>query len=282
VIDECIHGLAIDRCDVCSPKAPPVVVAPPPAPRQVKSSLRTTSAPPRRVASAAEGKRPANVGEQRIYHVTHMSNLAGILSSGSLLADQNETLPARPRVDISSSENRDARRSTLVAGPGSPSVASHVPFFLSPNASLWEGIRAQTPDDRFSPATTSFAASEFVVLVSTVTNVVKAQGGRDEPGRAPIVVTDGDAADARTRFGATLEASERILRRLVADTESDAILNAEFLVRESVPFDAVTLVGIANDRARDAVRAILGSSAYHPRVAVYPPWFARPEDAPAD
>ena len=40
----------------------------------------------------------------------------------------------------------------------------------------------------------------------------------------------------------------------------------------------ITLIGVANDRVRAAVRALLAGSGYQPRVAVHPPWFALPAE----
>jgi hypothetical protein len=67
-----------------------------------------------------------------------------------------------------------------------------------------------------------------------------------------------------------------MLRRLRSDEDSDAILAAEYLVPESLPFELVTLVGVAHDKARSEAKGILQSSAFSPKVAVYPPWFAKP------
>lgn len=275
MIDECIHGLDRDRCDVCSPKvAPPVVAPAKSAPRTAsrsapKTSTRrqapraaaATSAAPRRAAGTSSKSPTVNIGAQRLHHITHVSNLAAIIASGGLQAG------VQPPVDISASDNRDVRRATPVAGPDSASVADYVPFFLSPNARLWEGIRAGSGDPRFSPATTGRAASEFVILVTTVGT---------QPA-ADVVVADGDAADPRTRFGASVEAWERMLRRVVTDQDSDSLLLAEFLVKDVVPFEAVSVIGVANDRARDAVRELLAASSHSPRIAVHPPWFALPE-----
>lgn len=204
-----------------------------------------------------------NLGEQRIYHVTHASNLPGILGSGALTAETS------PVTDISSEEARAARRATTVAGPDSATVAEHVPFYLSPNARLWESMRAGSTDPRLAPTAHGLAAAEFVILVSTVKTVAT-----DE---ASIVVTDGDAAGQLTRFAATDETWKRMLYRLISD-ESDALLSAEFLVQNSVPFDAVTLIGVPHDRARDAVKLALAGSTHVPRVAVHPPWFAVPTE----
>lgn len=221
-----------------------------------------------------------NVGEQRIYHVTHIRNLAGILESGALLADASEAWTTRPVVDISSAPNRDARRTALVSGDGSASVAGYVPFFLSPNARLWDGLLTGTADPRLSVDAHTAEIFDFVILVSTVKKLRDAQAAADDAdaddadaSAAAVAVTDGDAAGALTRISATPDTFDSLLRRLRADAESDAILRAELLVAESFAFDLVTLVGVANDKVRDEVRGILAASTHKPKVAVYPPWF---------
>jgi hypothetical protein len=269
--DECIHGLDAGLCDQCFPKpAPEVEVA-------AASGSRTATRP--RLASRATLRRTLtprtlssppldDVGEQRIYHVTHLSNLASILTSGRILADASEAWESRPAVDISSTDARESRRTTLVAGSDGPSVADYVPFVLSPNASIWQSIRTGVADPRLSPGIRDTAPSDFVLLVTTVKRIVDSE--------ADSAVTDGDAAHVLTRFGATPDAAERMLRRLRAD--EDSILHAEFLVRESVPFELVTLIGVANDKARDVVKGILKSSPAKPKVSVYPPWFQPTDD----
>lgn len=274
MIVECIHGLELSRCDVCSPKTAPVVTVAAPVTRRVAAKLRTPARPAaasRRTAGAASAS-TVDLGEQRIYHLTHVNNLEGILTRGAVLAPGSDAWDGVPTVDISSSTNREQRAATPVAASDGPTVAHYVPFFLTPNATLWEALRAREQDSRLTTATLAFAPAEFVILVSTVKGASRADEAADS-----IAVSDGDAADPHTRFGSTSEDADRVLRRLVADKESPRFLEAEFLVKDNLPFDLITLVGVANDRARDAVRATLESSPYQPRVAVYPPWFARSE-----
>ncbi|MBG6057989.1 hypothetical protein RCH16_001187 [Cryobacterium sp. MP_M5] len=290
--DECIHGLEGGLCALCFPKAAPDIAAAVPAPRASRAkasrapSLRsspsprtvTLGGPKPAVATRTAGTGKAvvdNVGEQRIYHVTHIRNLAGILESGALLADASEAWTTRPVVDISSAPNRDARRTALVSGDGSASVAGYVPFFLSPNARLWDGLLTGTADPRLSVDAHTAEIFDFVILVSTVKKLRDAQAAAEDADGSDtaVAVTDGDAAGTLTRIGATPDTSDSLLRRLRADAESDAILRAELLVAETFPFDLVTLVGVANDKVRDEVRGILAASTHKPKVAVYPPWF---------
>lgn len=284
--EECIHGLDGELCALCFPPAAPVAPAVPAARAPRASRARTAEAPtalrtvatPITTGTAKTKRHDDNVGEQRIYHLTHIRNLPGILATGRLLADTSEVWDDRPVVDISSSANRDARRQTRVSGDESLAVADHVPFFLSPNALVWENIRAQSLDPRLSDAAHDAAAFDFVILVSTVKKVTDAAADTASADAAPFAVTDGDAAFTATRFGATPDAADTLLRSLRADLDSDAILKAELLVPGEFPFGLITLIGVANDRVRDAVKPILAAASHKPKVAVYPPWFHPTED----
>lgn len=268
VSDECIHGFEGRACDFCYPKAPP-------EPQPAAAARR--KAAKRVVASATVKKRLVDVGEQRIYHITHIDNLPGILGDGHLLADASGSWAERQVVDISSPGNREVRRATTVAGEGSLSVAHYVPFFFAPNARMWEGIRAREADPRLSPDVATRSPYDFAILASSVKQAM-IMVDVDEHRHAPsVAVTDGDAAAHLTRFGSARSACERAMRKLHSDEDSGAILEAEFLVKDMVPFEWITLIGVANNRARDAVKEILAPSMHRPKVAVYPPWFMRPE-----
>ena len=228
--------------------------------------------------SSSSARHAIDVGEQRIYHVTHIGNLAGILEAHAVLADGGGAAQPRPAVDISSPANREARRGMRVAGEAEPPVAGYVPFFLSPDAGVWESIRSQSPDPRLSNEAYQHSAYDYVILVSTVK---KAFGEPSEgAGGASVIVANGDATGTFTRFGIDRDAGEHMLRALRAGEESEAMRAAELLVRESFPIEQISLIGVANDKVRTAVRALLaGSGTRHvPKVVVYPPWF-QPADA---
>lgn len=276
--EECIHGLDYGLCDACFPKAvadaPAAVISKPRVTRPRPSSLTS----PRKPAAAGSLRTPpVDVGDQRIYHVTHVDNLAAILSAGRLLADANDSWESRPAVDISSAETRESRRTIVVSDENDASVASYVPFFLSPSSSVWVSVRERVADPRLSDAIRETIPSDYVILVSSVKSVVDAHAADDDERPGAIVVTDGDAAHTLTRFATTREAGDRVLRKLRADEDSPQILAAEYLVKDEFPVELVSLIGVANDRARDAVKAIVKASSFSTRVAVYPPWFMRAE-----
>jgi hypothetical protein len=168
-----------------------------------------------------------DAGARRIFHLTHLRNLPGIVAAGRILAD---AAGAQPIVDLSSADTRDRRREAMVAGRP---VADFVPFFLAPDAPLWLRMRGRVPDSRLADEAQGLPAAEFVLLVSSVREA-------------------GEGA-------------------LLADDKSELLVPGEF------PFSGVALVGVANDRVRTEVRALLGPAGFGQKVSVYPPWFERPE-----
>jgi len=240
-VQECIHGLEVPRCDLCYPKAQPE-----------KPVVARRSAAPRsqRVAGVSTTRKSIDPAQQRVYHVTHISNLAPILDAYELRAD------ATPVVDVSTPLTRELRATAEVAPERS--VADHVPFYLAPTAAVWDELRRGAEDEtKWSAAARAAASVDFIVLVSTVAGL-----GVD------AIVTDGDAAGSVTRFSS----GDEITRALTRLHDTEAIDVAEVLAPEVVSFEAIQLIGVANDRVRDRVRELIdGGSPV--KVAVYPPWF---------
>ncbi|GAA0963528.1 DarT ssDNA thymidine ADP-ribosyltransferase family protein [Frigoribacterium faeni] len=267
-MDECIHGFERELCDICAPrKREPQVdadgqVKTLPTKRRAASrkpeSLRSTPALARDSAASAVAAQSAmtpvpEFAQQRVYHWTHVSNLPAILESGELTAG------AAPVLDVSSEATR-ALRASVTAASGAP-VADHVPFSLSPHASAWDTLRTGAEGYEWSDAARTAKATDFVMLVVPVSAL-----GEE------FVITEGDAAVQGVRAAAGLDDASRMVRRFsLADPD---LLEPEVLVPTRVAFDAVTLVGVPNDKVRDAVKSLIADAGGHaPRVAVYPPWF---------
>lgn len=248
-MQECIHGLEVPLCDVCYPAAAPEKLAAVRAVRAVRG-VRPLSAGTTRASTVTTTRRSIDPAQQRVYHVTHVRNLEAILATGAV--DPSAT----PIVDLSTDLTRELRLTAEVS-PGR-SVAEYVPFYLSPGATTWDDLRRGAYDEtRWSTAARTAASIDFVVLVTTVAAL-----GSD------AVVADGDAAGSLTRFSGDNE----IVRSLTRLHDTEALDSAEVLAFGSVPFDTIQLIGVANDPARERVRAMIGAG-LRTKVAVYPPWF---------
>ena len=269
--DECIHGFEDGMCAICFPPkepAPRPVVAAKPRTSRAGGTVRTAR-PAARVPGAPHPSADAAIDAKamRIYHVTHLDNLARILGSGALLADAADP-GARPEVDIAAPAAREFRRAAEVSGTDAV-VADYVPFLLTIDAHVWDAVRTATPDPRLDAAAVERPAADYVVFVSSVGIAL---GARTEvPGE--VVVSDADAAVAGARTAAEWPDIERMLRRLARDDDATSIASAEFLVREALPIERVSLIAVSNEKVRDRVRGALTAVGLRTRVAVYPPWF---------
>ena len=247
---ECKHGFEDGLCDICFPRP------------QAEAPKRAAVATARRTASGTMTTRPMAarttsrptmlLNTQRVYHVTHLTNLEAIVIDEAIRSD------AAPAVDVSSTTTRELRATVELAAGGF--VGDRVPFQLSPHATRWNELRSGAAGVHWSDAARSTSPLDYVILVTSAGQV-----GPD------IVFADGDAAAPATRF-AVGDAGTALLRTTFSlDSE---LLDAELLAAGPVPFSAITLVGVPNEPVRDQVKQLLadvGGAA--PKVAVYPPWF---------
>ncbi len=260
--DECIHGFVDGLCATCNPKPLPevVAVARPAARSRVAAPPRATVRSLRAAARIPVGSAPADtLLEQRIYHLTHVSNLPGILEERAIVAG------AVPQLDLSTPELRSERAGEPILGTSELRLNDFVPFFLSPEAELWQSLRSGREHPRLSRAALSAEPFDFVFLVSTVRHIAA-----DDPA---FVLADANVEGSATRFASTREDAERMLYRLRAESDPVRLSNAELLVAHRLPLESVTLIGVANDKVRSAVRDVLAGSDFTPKISVYPPWF---------
>lgn len=296
-MSECIHGLDERLCDVCSPKPAPIIPPKPVkarAPRASTRSVPRSSRPANPVrAAGAPVDKPIDVAAHRIFHLTHLRNLVGIAERGALLPD---AAGAAPAFDLSTPEHRQERRAatlpemvtdaadeaeapaesigaadeSTVVGAGIGTVAGCVPFFATPESRLWADVRAGTPDPRLSAAARASTAADYVMLATTVGEVERS---------AALVLALDEASAPAAPMTADRDALRRELRRLVLievpEGDDHPLGHIELLAVGPVPVEAITLIGVANSKARDEVKDILNDAGLGIRVAVYPPWFTR-------
>lgn len=269
--DECIHGFPTELCDICAPRQraeSDIPSAPSPRRTRITTNLRvdppasgpgTSLRSPTSLRSSSADLPEARVfASLRAHHVTHIDNLDGIVGSGAILAADQ----AEPSVDVSSPETRAARAEA--EAPDGSTIASHVPFTLSPDAVRWDELRTGAAGARWSDAARRTRAVDYVVLVVPVS----AFGDS-------VVVADQDADADDARFAVGPDAATNLIRR--TDFSDPEMLGLELLAGPTVPFSSVAVIGVPNDKARQTVRAVLADHGGHaPRVAVFPPWFVPP------
>ena len=253
--EECIHGFEREFCDICSPRATPEPVKPV---RRAPASDRTPRASRASTAGSPRGPRGPvlDPSAHRVFHVTHRDALEWILDAGALVAGTETP------VDLSTPLIRELR--ATVPATDEASVAECVPFALSDQASWWRDLRDGALDrTRWTDAARELRPTDLVVLVATLGAL---------PG---VVVTDADAASAVARVAREPEEIARTIAKVKAGTGA---LEGEALVPGSVSFDAVVLIGVANEPSRDRVRDLLADAGRgNVRVLLSPEWFSPSE-----
>lgn len=255
--EECIHGFENGMCAICNPKPEPEAPAKAPARARATTTPRQSSGGSRPALRSPAAPLPS-VLDQRVFHVTSIRNLPGILRDGALLPT------AEPVLGLSPVVQREERSDVLVDGTRSTTLERYIPFFLSPDATLWHSVRAGARHPRVSSEALASGSAEFVILVSTIRALRDAS--------TDAVLADGDPASDRSRLATTSDEIDRMIGRLRAQ-ESDGLLDAELLVADAVPLDVFSLVGVQNDKVRANVRELLAGSGFAPKISVYPPWF---------
>lgn len=257
---ECRHGFDEELCDICSPRQAAEPVRTTPAPRRAPiSKARERVAPTslRDPAAAAtvvqQAKTSVPFAQRRLYHVTHIDNLAAILADGALIAG------SVPDLDLITPEERAAVAERELV-PGAP-LSAFVPFSLSPDAVWWNALRAAEAGEQYSRAARKSATADFVVLIATT-----AAAGPE------IVLTDGPASAESTSFAVGADAAAPLLRRVqVRDPDLrtvEAYVNGRYAVSD------LAMVATANEPIRAEVKRLVGLAGVRlPRLGVFPPMF---------
>jgi hypothetical protein len=230
-------------CDICYPRTP----------LQTTPARRTPVVRRPRAGAAPPPAPPFAFATHRFFHVTHIDNLAAILSDGALRPD------AVPEVDVSSATTRELRAAADLAD-GSD-VAEYVAFYASPTATRWAELRDGAAGPHWSDAARAAKATEFLLL--------------GVPGAAlgdAVVAADADASAPATRFAIGVPDATTLLRRVrLTDPE---LVDVEVLSSGAVPVAGIAAITVANEPMRDLVRYLLREAGAAPKIAVYPPWYA--------
>lgn len=215
--------------------------------------VRTPSGGTRRLPAAPPAP-PFAFATHRFFHVTHIDNLAAILSDGALRPD------AVPEVDVSSATTRELRAAADLADGST--VAQHVAFYGSPTATRWSELRDGAVGPHWSDAARDAKATEFLLL--------------GVPGAAlgnAVVAADADASAPATRFAIGVPEATTLLRQVRAvDPE---LTDVEVLSADPVRVGSIAAITVANEPMRDLVRYLLREAGAAPKIAVYPPWYAQ-------
>ncbi len=203
-----------------------------------------------------------------IYHITHIDNLAPIIQAGGLRGVGRLREQGAGYQSIAYPHIQDRRGGVRVpCGPGG-TLHDYVPFYFAPRSPMLYTInRGKVPGYAEGQA-------PIVHLVSSAQRVEAAGPG--------FVFTDGHAIMSLTEFFEDLGHLGRIdwqvmRARQWADTQADSDRKrrrqAEFLVRDFLPWELITRIGVIDRDVKARVEVVLEAAAHRPPVTVRRDWY---------
>jgi hypothetical protein len=204
-----------------------------------------------------------------IYHITHLDNLAGIVTQSALLADTAIRQQALSPRSIAYGHIKTRRGRTAVPLPPGGCVSDYVPFYFCPRSPMLYAIRGGQVE--------GYPGGQAQVL-----HLVADAEAIEAAGHA-CLHTDGNAASQPLRFHAgTANLATALAWDVINSTSWGNTLEdndrkrrkqAEFLVWQRVPWHAIVAIGVIDEAIAGQVRQSITGAAHLPIVAVHRDWY---------
>ncbi len=200
-----------------------------------------------------------------VYHFTHVRNLPGIIEEG-LHSDAACRREGLTEVEIGSVGIRERRLQLPVGdvGPGG-CVGDYVPWYFGPRSPMMYTLNRSNYEYQAG-------FDEVVYLVSSVPRIV-ALGGE-------WIASDRNAALRLAEFTDDIDSlQEHISWDVIGDRywtdypDGSDLRAAEFLVYQSVPWEAVEAIVTKTEVTREQVEALVAGRVHCPPVTVSREWY---------
>jgi hypothetical protein len=206
----------------------------------------------------------------RIYHITHVDNLALILSDSGLLSDAEMVARGAPQVAIGMSEIKQNRMRLPVKCHKGDTVGEYVPFYFCPRSiMLYLLYMANHPGLTYRGGQGPIIHLEFDLERM-------AEWATDSGSRWAFTLANAGAAYApfRSNLAQLTEVDwSAVANRDFRDAHVKEGKQAEFLVQRFVPWSLVERIGVRSEQVQACVLAVLAGAAHQPPVDVLPQWY---------
>lgn len=204
-----------------------------------------------------------------IYHITHMSNLPGILAANGLWCDRLRAQNCGVIVGIAHQHIKDRRAERKVPCAARGTLSDYVPFYFAPRSPMLYTVHQGNVN--------GYAEGQrpIVHLVSSVEQAI-ALG-------KPWCFTDGHADMAFSSFSDDYGDLDGKVDWSVmslqfwndTDMQPDRKRRrqAEFLAHQSFPWTAIAEIGVVDDGIRSQMETALAGSDHRPPVVVHKDWY---------
>lgn len=208
--------------------------------------------------------------DPKIYHITHVDNLPGILRQGGLWSDSERIARSLDCQVVGMHSIKKRRLEVAVTCRPGTKLGEYVPFYLCPRSVmlyiLYQGNHEEL----------HYRGGQRPI-VHLEADLKCAAAWADAEG-IPWAFTDMNAAASYTSFFGNLRDLEEIDWSAVAATDWRASTvkerkQAEFLVFRRFPWKLVQRIGVRDPETQAQVQEILNSANHRPTVEVLPSWY---------
>lgn len=204
---------------------------------------------------------PLDPARVAIFHITPVSNLAGIIEQGGLYSDA--ALEHHPHDVIGYSHIKQRRLTEYrIACCGDRFVGEFVPFYYCPRSPMLYTI------NRGNTGKAPGSQRDILHLVSDVATAMAL-------GRA-WAISDGNAGAAHALFSSNIAQLDGLDWAAIRATQWAGRTHqksAEFLVADFVPWTAIRGIGCYDDDVRAQVERIVGNDPHQPEVRAQRGWY---------
>ncbi|MCX6843485.1 MAG: DUF4433 domain-containing protein [candidate division WOR-3 bacterium] len=209
--------------------------------------------------------------QPKIYHITPVDNLPGMLADGCLVSDATIVARGGPAVVIGMSEIKKRRIESLEVSchPGTK-VGDYVPFYFCPRSVMLYVIHMAN-----HPSLTYRGGEGPIVHLEADLHEVVAWADRHEKRWAFSL---SNAGSFYAQFRAQVEQLTELDWPHIQATdfyraEVKEAKQAEFLVHEQFPLKLVSRIGTHSENIRKRVQELLRGCEHVPLVEVRPDWY---------
>ena len=206
----------------------------------------------------------------KIYHITHVDNLASIIAGGGLVSDAIMVKHGGPPTSIGMSSIKQRRLSLpLDCHPGDY-VGDYVPFYFCPRSVMLYLIYC-----RNHPGLTYRGGQEPIVHLEANLREVVAWADTNAIRWAFTLSNAGSHYFEDRASLAELDQVDwpSVLATDFRSAEVKEGKQAEFLFRDSFPWDLVNRIGVHSATIQAKVNTLVQSASHRPNVMVQPRWY---------
>lgn len=207
----------------------------------------------------------------KVYHITHVDNLAAIVADGKLLSDAGMIALGGPIRSIGMSAIKRRRVEELeVSAHPETHVGDYVPFYFCPRSVMLYVIHCANHTE----LTYRGGQEPIVHLEADLHRVIR---WANENG-IRWAFSLSNAGAYYTEFRSRVEELDHLDWNAITTTDFRARQvkegkQAEFLIHNTFPFELVDRIGTRSAAIRVRASAIVASASHQPTLEVHPEWY---------